>query len=247
VQEHRVAGVDVTLERLHPVAFLPVDLDAALWHYVGLEVRQRLRRGARTEIGPHEPATLDARLRARGLLLEVALGGLARHVHSSAGHVELPAVVHAPQPLVLVAPAEQAGAAVRAVVLDQADGADVVRKAMRFSPSRRMRTGRPRACAARSTGSAASSTSAIPGHRGPATAWETPSAEPINFHPPDVILVGRHSAPDSPVFLNSLLTRRSCRPQRMASCLLRRSPWPGHPAGSTSSIGDEARATFQGL
>src|SRR5205823_1720286 len=55
------------------------------------------------------------------LLLEVAFGGLVGHVDASAVDGELPAVVDAADASLLVAAEEQRGAAVGAVVLNQAD------------------------------------------------------------------------------------------------------------------------------
>src|SRR5690606_40923450 len=55
------------------------------------------------------------------LVLEVALRRLRRHVDTGAGDVELPAVVDAAQAVLLVAPEEHGGAAVRTGVRDQAD------------------------------------------------------------------------------------------------------------------------------
>ena len=55
------------------------------------------------------------------LVLKVGLGGLVGHVDAVAVDVELPAVVDAAQAGFFVAAEEQGRAAVRAVVLDQAD------------------------------------------------------------------------------------------------------------------------------
>src|SRR5439155_27258421 len=124
VQVHGVAGVDVALERLHPVARALIDGDRAAGEHGRLEPRQRWWRLAWAEISPHESAALDARIRARtDLVLERAAGGLDRHVEAASTHVELPAVVHAAQSLRLVASIKEARAAVRTAVLDQSDGA----------------------------------------------------------------------------------------------------------------------------
>jgi hypothetical protein len=124
MQVHGVPGVDVALERLHPVAAALKDLDAAAREHRGLELGHRRRRRARSEIRPHEPATLDAGIgQSANLVLERAVGGLDRHVDAAARDIEFPAVIHAPQALGLVAAVEQACAAMRAAVLDQSDGA----------------------------------------------------------------------------------------------------------------------------
>ena len=77
----------------------------------------------------------------RTLFLKLRLGRLGRHVDAGAGRVELPAVVDAAQAVLLVTSEEHRGAAVRAGVGDDADLAGGGRKAMRFSPSSRMRSG----------------------------------------------------------------------------------------------------------
>jgi hypothetical protein len=50
------------------------------------------------------------------LFLKVALGWLVRHVHTGAAYIKLPAVIHTAQPIFLVAPEEQGGPAVWAIV-----------------------------------------------------------------------------------------------------------------------------------
>src|SRR6185369_668622 len=124
VQEYRVARVDVAFERLHPVALALVDLDARAIGHRGLEVGQRRRSRPAPEIGPDDPVPLHARIRdGAHLVLESALRRLARHVDAGAALVELPAVIDAPQAVFLVAAIEEAGAAMRAGVLDEPDRA----------------------------------------------------------------------------------------------------------------------------
>ena len=122
VEDAQVARVDVALERLEPVARAQDLLDRALAvrRQVGLEVRQRGRRRAGPEIAPHDAVALDARVGpGADLRPERALRRLAGHVDADAVAVELPAVVHAAEPLLLVAAEEERRPAVRAVVLDQ--------------------------------------------------------------------------------------------------------------------------------
>src|SRR5262249_61589006 len=77
-----------------------------------------------SEIGPHHPATLDARIGAGAdLLLERAVGRLDRHVDAPARDVEFPAVIHASQAFGLVASIEEARAAMPTTVLNQPHGA----------------------------------------------------------------------------------------------------------------------------
>ena len=119
-----MARVDVAFERLHPVALALIDLDARALGHQGLEVGQRRRSRPAPEIGPDDPVPLHARIRdGPHLVLEAALRRLARHVDAGAALVELPAVIDAAQAVFLVAPVEEAGAAVRAGVLDEPDRA----------------------------------------------------------------------------------------------------------------------------
>ena len=78
--------------------------------------------GARAHVDPDDAAALAGRVR-HGFDFgpEIRLGGLIGHVDAVAGGVELPAVVDAAQAGFFVAAEEQRGAAVRAVVLEQAD------------------------------------------------------------------------------------------------------------------------------
>jgi hypothetical protein len=119
-----VAGIDVALERLHPVALALIDLHARVRQQGRLEIGQRRRRLARPEIGPDETSALDARVRdGSHLLLEAALGRLVGHVDAAAADVELPAVVDAPEAFHFVAAVEEARAPMRAALAHQPDGA----------------------------------------------------------------------------------------------------------------------------
>ena len=94
-------------------------LRSALGQRGCLEVRQRRRDLARAHVGPDDAAALLRRGRPAPCTLSLKLdfGRLVRHVDAGARDVELPAVVDAAQAVLLVAAEEQAGAAVRAVVL----------------------------------------------------------------------------------------------------------------------------------
>ena len=123
VQVHGVAGVDVALQRLHPVAVALVHLDAVVGEHRGLELRHRRRRRPRSQVRPDESAALHTGIgHGPDLLLEVALRRLDGHVDAAAAHVELPAMIDTAQALGFVAAVEEAGAAMRAAVLDQAHG-----------------------------------------------------------------------------------------------------------------------------
>ena len=124
VQEGVVALVDVAFHRLDPITrldSLPVEALIVV-DVQELELGNRGRRVLRPHVRPDHVVALDARIgHGAHLRLERALLGLARHVDARALAVELPAVVHAADPFALVAPEEERGAAMRAVVLDQPD------------------------------------------------------------------------------------------------------------------------------
>ena len=62
MEKGEVAGVDVALQPLHPVALLEVlaDGDVLLWEHVELEIGQWGRFGPRTHVEPDEAAALAA-------------------------------------------------------------------------------------------------------------------------------------------------------------------------------------------
>src|SRR5262249_44370774 len=110
MQEAQMAGVDVTLERLEPVALAQHLLDLVLTarQEIRLQVRQGRRRLTWPHVRPDDVIALDARIRARpDLRLEVALGWLVRHVDARAFAIEFPAVIHAPEAFSLVATEEE--------------------------------------------------------------------------------------------------------------------------------------------
>ena len=88
---------------------------------------QRRRLGALAHVDPDEAGALDGAVGlGLHLVLEVLVLGHVRHVQAVARNVELPAVIDAAQPALLVAAEEQRGAAVRAAVVDHADPAGAV-------------------------------------------------------------------------------------------------------------------------
>src|SRR4029453_16820352 len=92
------------------------------------------------------------------LVFEGALLGLARHVHAAPAHVELPAVVRAAQPTVLVAAEEEGGGGPRACPRGpgcRGRGSGPRRAAAPSSAGRRARAARMTADPASSTGAAA--------------------------------------------------------------------------------------------
>src|SRR5207302_7855285 len=81
----------------------------------------------RAEIGPYDAAALLDWIRARTyLVLELRRGRLRRHIHAPPFAIELPAVIGAAQPALLVATKEELCAAVRAAGSKQADTAGAV-------------------------------------------------------------------------------------------------------------------------
>jgi len=72
-----------------------------------------------------------------------ALGRLGRAIDDASLDVDLPAMEDAAQPVRLVARQRQRGAAMRARLVEEPDPASPLRKATKFSPSRRTRFGVP--------------------------------------------------------------------------------------------------------
>jgi hypothetical protein len=124
MQNRRVRGVDAALERLEPVALLDH------FRHVAVGCR-RLRPGElgqgrleirRAHVRPDDAAQLDRGIgRLADLVLEGELFRLVHHVHAAAADVELPAVVDAPQPALLVTAEEQRGAPMRAELFEESD------------------------------------------------------------------------------------------------------------------------------
>src|SRR5215207_6141937 len=78
----------------------------------------------RTHIGPHHAATLETRIRfGFDARLKVVIARLARKVDAVTFDVELPAVIDAAQPGLLIASQEQRRRAVRALLTEETDAA----------------------------------------------------------------------------------------------------------------------------
>ena len=124
VQPAEVRGVDVALERLQPVA-RPLILEGAALggrHERPRQLGQGRRIRLRPHVCPHDPLPLAARIRERAdALAQPAVGRLGGHVDAGPGGVELPAVVHASQAALLVAPEVERRAPVRAGFREQSD------------------------------------------------------------------------------------------------------------------------------
>ncbi len=122
VQKGDMAGVDAPLHRLQPVALLqPLGHEPLLARdQRELPLGQRRPPFRRSHVGPQHPATLDQRVRPDfDLLGEATLLGLGGNLHALPGHVELPAVIGATQPALLVTAEPQRCAAVRTKLVDQ--------------------------------------------------------------------------------------------------------------------------------
>jgi hypothetical protein len=128
MQEAEMRGVELTLDGLQIVARAhdKGDADLVCGHVEDLERRQ-LRQLTRAHVDPDHAALLDRRVGlGLHLLLEVPDRRHARHVDAVAGHVELPAVIDAAYPALLVAAEEQRRAAMRAAMVHHAHLAGAV-------------------------------------------------------------------------------------------------------------------------
>ena len=145
VQEAEMRGVDLALERLQPVAVAldEADADLVLGNVQDLEGRQRRSLGARSHVDPDDAGALHDLVGFRLHLLLEARRRQARHVHAVAGDVELPAVIDAADPALLVASEEQRGTAVRAAVVHHADPALAVAKRDQLLAEQHQANGRP--------------------------------------------------------------------------------------------------------
>ena len=124
MQDRRVRSVDAALERLQVVAFLDDlgDVTSRFRHLGPGELRQRRHFIRRPEISPDDAAELAGRIRGQPhLVLELEFLRLVQLIDAGTGHVELPAVIDAAQPAFLVAPEKERHAAMRAILLDEAD------------------------------------------------------------------------------------------------------------------------------
>ena len=85
-------------------------------------VRLGRRQVRRAEIGPDHTAALDGGIGFEPRPgAERRVGGLGRNLEACARHVELPAVIDAAQPALLVAAEKERRAAVAAIGIDKAD------------------------------------------------------------------------------------------------------------------------------
>src|SRR5215208_5580220 len=131
VQERDVTGVDAAFHRLQEIALLqPLAHEAvAVRNDRPLQLGQRRAQLRWTHVRPDKTAALLRRIRDRvDLVLEIRLRRLVRHVETVSVDIELPAVVDAAQPRLLISAEEQGCAAVRAVVLNEANLASGVAK-----------------------------------------------------------------------------------------------------------------------
>ena len=110
VQDGSVGGIYAPLQRLQPVAHLPVFGYVAVGfrHLGPLEIRRRWRLAARlAQVGPDYAALLQGGVGGDAHLgVKVAVRGFVHHIQAVAVHVELPAVVHAAEAALLVATQE---------------------------------------------------------------------------------------------------------------------------------------------
>ena len=111
VQEADMAGVDVALQGLEPVALPHHEADRefiALVQFVPVEMGKGRRHGFPAQVHPDDSVFLD---HVQGAQLDpglvVRLRGLARHLHALAVQREFPTVIDAADPAFLVAPVEE--------------------------------------------------------------------------------------------------------------------------------------------
>ena len=113
-------------------------------HESELELGERGLVGGRAQVRPHEVAPLARGIRGGAKpVAERALPRHGGHVDAAAGHVELPAVVHAAQATRLVAAEVQVGAAMGTARIEQPHPSSLSRNATRSSPMILTRTGGP--------------------------------------------------------------------------------------------------------
>ena len=86
------------------------------------EQRERRSQIGRSHVRPHDPSGFHRRIRRDVDLVREALG-LVHLVHAAAVGIELPAVVDAPQPALLVASEEERDAAMRTELVEEPDAA----------------------------------------------------------------------------------------------------------------------------
>src|SRR6266851_4896389 len=126
VQDGGVRGVDAALEALEPVGLLYDFRDVAMRRgRLGPgEARHRRAEVRESQISPDEAAHLDRWIGGGpDLVGEGQLLGLVHHLDALALDVELPPVVDAAEPALLVAAEEQGGLPVRAALGEEPDAA----------------------------------------------------------------------------------------------------------------------------
>ena len=124
-------GVEIALDRLQPVAAALHEavLDLVLRQERGFERRQVRRALALAHIDPDEAVLLGGEIGLGAhLVLEILVRRHVGHLETVAIDVVFPAVIDAAQTVLLVAPVEEGGAAMRAAVVEHADPAGAVAK-----------------------------------------------------------------------------------------------------------------------
>ncbi len=126
MRKGEMRGVDGAFHRLHPVAVLPLLRDVAVRgrHQRHLQCRQFGDLAGRAHIGPDHVAPFAHRIGFdpdQVLGVKIGIGG--RHVDASTVGVEFPAVIDTADAAFLIAAEPEIGAAVRTILVDDADHA----------------------------------------------------------------------------------------------------------------------------
>ena len=124
VQDRRMGSVDPALQCLEPVTFLPHlgHVAVCVWDLGQLELGRSRFLVGRAEIGPNHAAHIQGWV-SGDLDPFFELSRLVHLIDAVAVHIELPAVVHATDPALFVAPEIKASPAVGTALLDQTDAA----------------------------------------------------------------------------------------------------------------------------
>jgi hypothetical protein len=122
MQKSEMGCVDIAFDRLQPIAFPVGERDVSVvglvWHD-RVNLRKRRRHRALAHVDEHQPALLAGLVggcRHAGRIL--VLVGKVRLIDTVAVDIELPAVIGAAKPVVLVASQKQRRAPVRAAVIE---------------------------------------------------------------------------------------------------------------------------------
>ncbi len=129
MQEGEVRGVERTLDALHPIAILPFlgDVAAARRYQPDLELRQLGHGLLRSHIDPDQVGPFAGRIGQQpDSVLVAGVQRRGRQVEALAVDVELPTMEGAANAAFLVAPEVEVGAAMRAMLFDDADTAVAV-------------------------------------------------------------------------------------------------------------------------